>query len=325
MIFRLAEGLFTSDLARNVDLITLLRSAALRGHTLLVVADPYGSSYAPSKVFEQWAASLSSPLQREMTWLFERFCRIPSTAVTRGATTIAVKEPQASAESTKHIVLDVPEAVRLAALPLFVLVENALSDAAFIRRTMPLAWQRKIREWERAGAIRFEHAGGIGEMKRIVEHCSVNGSADPLGLGPEAWCCSHVLLSDRDSQDHSGKPSREAADLQRTCARAGMANQLHMLRRRDQESYLPSEALNAVVATKTDKKDRTDMLNMLAAHSAIGPGRHHMPLPKIGDASWFKNAFLLHESSFIWEGAWFSQDGSGGEMVDLAEMLAAFI
>lgn len=324
MIFLLSGNLFASNHVRSADLLALLRGAALRGHTLFVVDDPYGSSSIESKEFGRWATGLNTAVQREVAWISERVRRIPPNAVTRGATTIAVVEAKNQDLVTQRIILDLSEAVRLATLPLFLLVENALSDASFVRRSMPPAWRRKISEWERVGALRFEHAGGVGEMKRIVEHCSSDGVADPLGLGASAWRASHILLSDRDS-DQNGKPSREVRDLQRVCARAEMGAQLHVLCRRDQESYLPVEVLRAIVAMKPGKREREDMQGKLETHLAIPNGRHHLPLPKVGDASWFKNAFLLHESSIAWDDAWFVRDGSSPEMVDLAEMIAAFL
>lgn len=326
MIFLLSGNLFASNQGKGIDLLALLRGAALRGHSVLVVDDPFGSSSIESREFESWVARLSIELQREVAWLRERVRRIPPNAVTRGATTIAVTAPVASNQVTQRIVLNLTEAIRLATLPLFVLVENGLSDAAFVRRTMPPRWRRKIREWEIAGLVRFEHAGGIGEMKRLVEHCSADGTtSDPLGLGPHSWRASHFLLCDRDSQDQNGKPSKESGELQRACVRAKMKDQLHILSRRDQESYLPEEALRAIVATKTGKNERDGMLTALEAHLAIGNARHQTPLPKVGDTSWFKSAFFQFESSIHWDDVWFERDGSDPEMVDLAEAIAAFL
>lgn len=325
VIFLVSGKLFASSRTRNADLLALLRGVALRGHTLFVVDDPHGSSSIEAKEFGSWVTGLNAMLQREVAWIRERIRRVPPTAVTRGATAIAVAEAGNPDLVAQRIVLDLSAAVRLATMPLFVLVENGLTDAAFVRRTMPPSWRRKIREWERAGAIRFEHAGGIGEMKKIVEHCSAGGTSDPLGLGPSAWRASHVLVSDRDSQDQRGGPSSDVGDLVRACSRANMKDRLHVLCRRDQESYLPDEALRAIVATKSGKLERDDMLARLASHFANTKGRHHVPVPKVGEVSWFKNAFLRYESSIAWDDAWFVRDGSGPEMVDLAEMIAAFL
>ncbi len=249
VIFLLSGGLFRSDQTRSIDLIALLRGVALRGHSLFVVDDPFGTASTESKDFEQWTAELSSNLKREVTWLRERVHRIPPNAVTRGATTVVVVKQVSNQRATaRRVVVDLSEAIKIATLPLFVLVENGLSDAAFLRRTLPAPWRKKLKEWESAGTVRFEHAGGIGEMKRLVEHCSIEGAtANPLGMGASAWRASHFLLSDRDSEDREGKPSRDARELQRACERAQLQRQLHILLRRDQESYIPVDALRAII------------------------------------------------------------------------------
>ena len=164
VIFLVSGDLFASSRARSADLLALLRGVAIRGHTLFVVDEPHGSSSIESKEFERWVAGLNAMLRREVAWIRERIRRVPPTAVTRGATVITVAEGGTPALVTQRIVLNLSEAVRLATMPLFVVVENGLTDAAFVRRTMPASWRRKIREWERAGGIRFEHAGGIGEV-----------------------------------------------------------------------------------------------------------------------------------------------------------------
>jgi hypothetical protein len=222
-------------------------------------------------------------------------------------------------------VLELREATRLASLPLFILVENALSDGAFLRRTLPTIWKRKILEWERAGVVTFEHGGGVGEMKRLVERCTARGNADPLGLGPSAWRASHVLISDRDSLDLTGKASDEVRQLQRASEQAMMEDRLHILRRRDQEAYLPREALMTIAKSKTGP-DREKMVEMLESHLATD-SKHHKQLPRITEASssWFKGGFLAFEKSIDWDDAWFEKDGSGPEMVDLAEMIASFL
>lgn len=325
MIFLVSSNLFLAGKARNIDLLALLRGAALRGHTLFVVDHPYGSSTAQSAALRTWLNSLDLTLQQEVFWILERVGCISPNAVTRGATKIVVSNDDVPEEASRYIVLRLDEAIRLSIMPLFVLVENALSDGAFIRRAMPPAWQRKLREWERLGVVRFEHGGGVGEMKRIVDYCAVEGSVDPLGLGSSAWKVSHVLISDRDSQDIQGSPSVEVRNLLRCCEEANMEDRLHILNRRDQEAYLPGEALKEILRTKDASPDRERLSAEIEAHLTQDEKRHHIALPKIGENSWFKSAFLVYESRITWNDAWFLSDGSAPEMVEIAEKIAAFL
>jgi len=222
MIFRVAAGLFRPGAARTADLITLLRNAAIRDHTLWVVEDPEGASDAEPQVFHEWTLSLVPPLQREVRWLRESLRRLGPHAVTRGAVVITVDSSHPSASSTgaedsgpdrvsappdaatatrtSRVGLDLASAIRLASMPLFLLVENGLSEAAFLRRVMPPRWRHKLTEWERNGRLRFEHGGGAGEMRRIVLHFAEGQSPDPLGLGAAPWRAAHFLICDSDTK-----------------------------------------------------------------------------------------------------------------------------
>ena len=77
-----------------------------------------------------------------------------------------------------------------------------------------------------------------------------------------------------------------------------------------------------VVDTKTSAADRATMQGLLAQHFQLGPRCRHSSLPRLGDSSWFKNAFLEHAAA-DWQDSWFEADGSAHEMIELAEMLAA--
>lgn len=319
MIFRVESRLFMPGMARVCDLLMLLRSAASRGHTLLVVDDPTQVDMAESEVLGVWAGSLADPLRSEVAWLCEAIHRIPPNVSTRGASCVLVT--QSSPPSTPwYIHLDLRAAIRLASMPLFILVEDAVSDAAFLRRTLPPRWRARLKEWERDGFVQFEHGGGVDAMKRIIEHCT-QGRSDPLGLGSATWRCAHVVLCDRDSkEDRDGEPSLQVRQLQATCRRTQMQDRLHVLERRDQEAYLPREALDAIIAKAIDAAKHDTARDSLDLHFAK-PDRHHAVLPH---KTWFKSAFLRHDQ-IAWDDAWFERDNSEPEMIDLVEKIAAFL
>jgi len=325
MIFLLANSVFTSKKARDTDLISLFRAAALRGHSLFIVKDPENPKLADESSFQLWKGKFPLELGIQLDWLAERCGLISSNAATRGAKRIAVMEDPQALKKASCVAVNVNAAVRLAALPLSILLENALSDGAFIRRTMPAAWRRKFLQWEATGVIKFEHGGGIGEMKRLVENFAQRQDDDDSSINSSAaWKISHFLVSDRDSQNSTGKLSREAGDLSRACESAGITRQLHILERRDQESYLPKEALDAIASGMTGA-DRDKLLAAIAAHFQKGKERHHLPLPALGKKSPFKNAFLSFETKISWDDNWFTADGSAREMVDLAESVSALL
>ena len=324
MIFHVSKRLFEPGAARVSDLIALLRAAAWRGHTLMVIDDPARAEVETSAVLAQWAEHLTGTLCTEVMWLLEAVERITPNAATRGSPCLWVtQDPAATPILQYQAQLDLQAAIRLAAMPLLILVENALSDGEFLRRTLPKHWRAKLSEWERDGFVQFEHGGGVGELKRIVEHCA-RGTGDPLGLGQAVWRCAHLIISDRDTTDEQvGTPATAVTQLRTSCSHAQMADRLHVLLRRDQESYLPREAVDQIIASKTDARLREQMTALIDQHFA-NPTRHHAKMPALGQSSWFKNAFIEH-GALPWQDDWFACDGSEPEMIELAERIAAFL
>jgi hypothetical protein len=327
MMFRIDGRFFEQGAARTIDLLAFLRAAAARAHSVMIVEDVLGSTTQEAVLFTEWQGSLSAILQREVSVLADVVRRISPNAVARGSKSIAVPFRRADLEVTdpSHMVLTLPAATRLAGLPLFVMVENGLSEAAFLRQAMPAYWQAKLLEWVESGYMHFENAGGNGEMQRIIENFASGQSIDPLGLGAAAWRSAHVFLCDRDSNVMDGRPSLATSKLIKACKKAGLLERLHVLKRRGQESYLPREALTAIVLekTKTNPEQRTQMLELIANHFATEHTRNHEPLPAPGQSPWFKNAFL--SAGIRWKPEWFERDGSDAEMTEIAELIAACV
>jgi hypothetical protein len=292
----------------------------------MVLAEPLGTGIEGAADIDAWASGFGKRLSREVAWLAERVQRISPNAIARGAVTIAVVDGPGDALSAEYIVLKLSEAIRVAAMPLRILVEDGLSEAAFFRRAMPQSWREKLSHWEETGAIQFEHGGGVGGITRLIDRCADGSHSNPLGLPAEAWRISQVIVSDRDSKDTSGGMSKDVLALCRACDKASMKGRLHVLWRRCQESYIPKEALEAIVASKTDAAERQEMLLKIDTQFADAAARLHKPLPRIGERSWFKSAFLEYENSDVnWNDEWFERDNSSTELIELAEMIAAFL
>ena len=129
---------------RDVDLLALLRSAALRRHTLIVSAhpdDPWGARQAPHN--DAWSAGLPSRLRKEVCLLREKTARVSANSVTRGAVRVLVSSRDLG---SRHpgCRLSLTDAVRAIAQPLHVMVEHQINDAAFLRRIMPPAWRQRL-------------------------------------------------------------------------------------------------------------------------------------------------------------------------------------
>ena len=214
------------------------------------------------------------------------------------------------------------EAVRAVVLPTYVLVENAISDRAFLRRVMPPAWHARLDAWERAGQLRYENGGGITVMRAIVEkHGDDVYARQAFGLPSKLWCLVHVVVHDHDGDD-ADDPSPEARALARACRGAGLGGRSHELRRRDQEHYLPREALEAIAERRANGDDREKLMRKIGEHMAQGERRHFEELPRLGRDPFFKNEF---DAPLAWSDEWFRRDGAWSEMTTLAETIAAAI
>ena len=122
------DQLFKPGAAPDVDRLALLRNAYHRRHTLLVSISPERPFTAPNRPsFEAWSGGLPAPLTDEVCALCETLSRVSANAVTRGARRLHVcRTPGESTDDGWQVSL--PHAVRIAALPVFVLVENIVNE-----------------------------------------------------------------------------------------------------------------------------------------------------------------------------------------------------
>jgi len=307
---------------RDLDRLALLRNAARRRHTLIVSmspAAPWHARTAPN--FDAWAAAWPDGLHTEIKLIEERLAIVSVTAVTRGAKRLLVCDRDPGAEHVGCRV-SLEDAVRALSLPLYILIEHQIHDAAFIRRILPPVWRARFAEWESRGELRYENGGGLPVMSDLIKfHCNDEHAKLAFGLPAEIWQLVHFIVWDHDG-DSFDTPGPGSGDLGRTCDKAGLAGHWHRLERRDQEHYLPIPALQAIVKERiTDPVERERLLADIDAHAAKGDGRHFVPLPKLGEFPLFKNLFMT--ANLNWPDQWFEEDGAWPEMTRLAERIAS--
>lgn len=318
MIVWVDDNLFEHG-ARDVDLVALLRNAAMRRHTVIISTDPaLPRSERTSPCFDRWRESLAPRLQTEIELLRMRLDRVSANSVTRGAARLMITPRELPGVAGCRLNLE--EAVRAVGLPLCILVENQINDAAFLRKVMPPAWRERLGEWERRGELRYENGGGAPVVAALLRfHADDKNARLFFGLPAEAWRLLHFVVFDHDG-DCQQSPGDQSATIAKACKDAQMESRSHRLMRRDQEHYIPPEALQALVTSKAPGQNQTKLLEDLAAHGKLGERRHFTPLPRIGRDPFFKNAFSYNMD---WPDQWYLQDGAWPEMTELAEKIAA--
>ena len=307
MIFWVEDHIFSTGASHEVDRVALLRNAATRRHTLWISTSP-DTPLGDRPRFDAWRDTLHPALQAEVDHLTQRARRVSANATTRGAERVHVLAAPTPQGPVWEIGLH--QAVRVAGLPLHVLVENAVNDATFLRRVMPPPWRTRLREWEDDGLLRFEHGGGLPGMQNL---------ADAFGEQPE-WRLTRTVIYDHDGQKPKN-PSRDALALKETLRACGMKRRSHMLQRKKQESYLPDEALDALLRHRFDPSDRptyNKTLGALNKYRKKDDDTRRFEEPRPPNA--FKNGFT---EDLDWQDTWFQRDGSWPEMRAIAEMIAA--
>lgn len=309
MIVWLDDELFVAGEGRLVTLVALFRSLYVRRHVVIVSQRP--GRHGPAPLFDAWRDALPPRIARPVNVLVEATERVTSGVATRSAGRLFLSN-RASPEGFAGCWLSLADGCRAAGLPLFVMVENAVNDAAFLRATMPPAWQHRLAQWERTGRLRFIQGGGFGNMRpTVARYAADSGYArETWGLPASAWRAIHFLICDRDAGP--GELGEGAGPFVHTCAAVGMAERLHVLERRCQESYLPMQALRHLDGDEPSKIFRVPS----------DATRFH---DKIVAEVPFKNGFrrLADDPDFTFDPDWFANDGAWDEMVELAEKLAA--
>ncbi len=119
-------------------------------------------------------------------------------------------------------------AARLAEEPLVILVENRISDGAFVKRVVTDLDKALLRLWRQSGEpVRFDSLGGTGQMWEEIER-----RTQRLPCRPRM-----VVIVDSDRKGPGDTVSTIARRLRRECSRRGLA--CWVLAKREAENYLP--------------------------------------------------------------------------------------
>ena len=116
--------------------------------------------------------------------------------------------------------------------PVFLVLENAGSDAAFVRA---VAWaynRDNLLDGLEDGAIVVDNAGGFGGLRPAVERLLARQVPGPVRI---------AVLRDGDMLHPDAPHSQIVTDLVTWCTANSV--HVHVLRKRETENYLPLEAL----------------------------------------------------------------------------------
>lgn len=151
-------------------------------------------------------------------------------AVTRDAWSMGPHERHVRVTTRPVLANDLkPEdAARLAEEPLTILVENRVSDGAFLERAMKEMDRGIRRLWRQPGdPVRFDSVGGIGQMLAEVER-----RAQDVPVRPRL-----VVMADSDRTTPHDRLSRAGRSLRHKCEKMGVP--CWILAKRESENYLP--------------------------------------------------------------------------------------
>ncbi len=142
-----------------------------------------------------------------------------------------------------------------------IVLEDAISDKAFLFRMLTEGERDFISRQITSGFLRIDHGGGLPNMRRQV----TDRTADPSSRY-RTW-----VLFDSDAL-RPGSPSKESELLREACENIPH----HQLQRRFIESYLPAQALRAWATTGGTSDTRRVRFERLEAFFRMEPvQRHH--------------------------------------------------
>jgi hypothetical protein len=218
----------------------------------------------------------SSPL---CDWLARRgtnerdMCRLALSAGYEGearspceARVAVIPGPAADWKSTP-VRIPLTMALRLIKRPLCLLVEDNMSDAAFLRAVVPDTFKRTFTDLCDGGLVAFENGGGLSNiMKRVKEE-----RHDPL------WRLRTFVVYDSDALA-PGFPSQDSQELGRLC---GASVKNYRLDRRASENYIPVEALEIwVESTLQGDEGRQKREVVRALRTAPNNLRYHFNMKR---------------------------------------------
>lgn len=336
MIIWIDDVIFSGTVAK-IDCLALLRLTAMRRHTVYISTDPAITSHkltqqiAPS--FFSWQKDLSANLQTEVGQLLEKVAQASANAVARASAQRVLVSTQQWSINAPHFTIDVPTALHALAQPLFILVENQINDAAFLRTAMPPDWRTKLQKWEQNGQLRFYQGGGITEIINMIERFSQDKHAlAAYGYPAQMWWHLHFIIYDHDGRSED-TPSANSRKIGQLLQEAGKAGHGHRLLRCSPEHYFPELAMNALLDAYRARSHVSDLdfarknSDITTFYALASAKRFYAAnVPAISGKSLKKGFFsALEKYGVTVQDVWFKQDGSYPEMRKLAEAIAALM
>lgn len=329
MIFCLSEDLFENN-QNTIDIVSLIRNSHLRRHTILIKKATGKLEFcSDNESFSDWLKSnFIGTAITKIKLLTEACSIISSTNTTYGGKFIHVANVSSNKKS-----ITAAEAVLASAQPLYIVVENKINDAEFIRRIMPKVWREKFSNFESKGLIKFEQGGGISEIQKIIERHSQDDTCRRIfGLGTNLWAELHFIIYDHDG-GIATSPSEQSKKIEQKCIEIKCRN--HRLRRRKQENYLPKEAVEKIIRSSAVYEcDKENMQKEVEKYFSSN-NKHHSDMPSVSSVhstpksykKIFKNKFGFvfsnNDDNDGWKDEWFKNDDSIDEMIYLAEAISA--
>ena len=124
--------------------------------------------------------------------------------------------------------LGAEDGARFAEEPMCILVENRISDGAFVRRAVVELDKALHKVFGRPGEpIRFDSVGGVGQINAEVEN----------RLGRSPWRPRMVVIVDSDRHGPDEEASADAKSLSRYCNEQGVP--CWVFDKREAENYIP--------------------------------------------------------------------------------------
>lgn len=251
MLVTLHEACFEGgDLIALMSLFGVCRA---RGHAL--VLKPPDWRTRPEHALNRWLSAIDLAVAQSV----RDFLRVSQTQASRlPGGTLAVEVKPLAESQWSQASLTIGDATLLLMAPLRLLVENERSDLSFLRRLVPQNYRRQLDSALERGELEAYHAGGIGEMKKILEGL-LERSGETRARRVRRLRLWAMFDRDADPKDAS-LPSATSQAVASLCvqdpSQRGDPWPLvgHQLGRRAIESYLPDRVLSKWAEQGTGKE-----------------------------------------------------------------------
>ncbi len=198
---------------------------ALHGRHRVIVADEIDPNY------QNWIAELSRSHREEWDFILEISFEAEALEPAVHEVHVAVKATSDWAASPP--VLSIQDTERFLNIPFSIVLEDAVSDRAFLLKMATPQQRSFLEDKEKCGEISFLNGGGISAMPRLVEPAVAAAG----GFSMKRW-----FMFDSDALQ-PGVPSAQSEKLRTACIAANVSH--HQLTRRSIESYIPIPALES--------------------------------------------------------------------------------